>query len=108
MKSITEILLSVCIIFISLTLLLISIAGFEVFPIDIAILLVILSSITFVLATAAAVALDYNAGEYECKKCGYKFKPSLSAYICGAHTLTKRRLKCPHCGEKSFCKRCIS
>lgn len=108
MKCMANILLSVCIILISLVLLLISIAVFEFLPVDMAVVLVVLSSITFIIALAAGIALDYGAGEYECKRCGHKFKPTLLAYIFGAHTLTRRYLKCPHCKEKSLCKRRLS
>ena len=52
-----------------------------------------------------AVALDWNAGTYECRKCGKRFTPTMSAYINGPHSLTTRRLKCPYCGQKSYCKR---
>ena len=86
----------------------ISAALFEFLPIDWSILLVVLSSITFTIALIAAILLDHDAGEYECKKCGHKFKPTLWAYVWGAHTLTTRYLKCPHCGKKSFCKRRLS
>ena len=105
MKNLTKILLSVCILLISLILIMISGALFEFLPIDFSIVLVVLSSITFIIALIAAIMLDYSAGDYECKKCGHRFKPTLSAYVWGAHTLTTRYLKCPHCGKKSFCKR---
>ena len=108
MKSLAKILLSVCVLLISLILIMISASLFEFLPIDWSILLVVLSSITFVIALVAAILLDYGAGKYECKKCGQRFKPTLGAYIFGAHTLTTRYLKCPHCGEKSFCKRRLS
>lgn len=108
MKNMANILLSVCILLMSLILIMISAALFEFMPLEWSVLLVILSSITFVIALAAAILLDYGAGEYECKKCGHKFKPTLGAYIRGAHTLTTRYLKCPHCGKKSYCKRRLS
>lgn len=108
MKSIANILLSVCILLISLILIMISAAVFAFLPIDWSVLLVVLSSITFIIALAAAMLLDYGAGEYECKKCGQKFKPTFRAYVWGAHTLTTRYLKCPHCEKKSFCKRRLS
>ena len=108
MKNLTKILLSVCILLISLILIMISASLFSFLPIDWSILLVVLSSVTFIIALAAAILLDYNAGDYECKKCGKRFKPTLSAYVWGAHTLTTRYLKCPHCGKKSFCKRKLS
>ena len=108
MKNLTKILLSVCILLIALILIMISAATFEIFPFEWSVLLVVLSSITFVIALIAAILLDHGAGQYECKKCGHKFKPTLWAYVIGAHTLTKRSLKCPHCGKISFCKRSLS
>ena len=108
MKNMANVILSVCILLISLILIMISGASFEVFPFEWSVLLVVLSSITFIIALIAAILLDYSAGDYECKKCGQRFKPTLSAYVWGAHTLTTRYLKCPHCGKKSFCKRRLS
>ena len=54
---------------------------------------------------AVAVVLDLEAGTFECGKCGTRFVPAPGAYIAGPHTLTKRKLKCPHCGEVSYCKK---
>ena len=108
MKNLTKILLSVCILLISLILIMISAALFEFMPLEWSVLLVVLSSITCIIALIAAILMDFDAGDYECKKCGQRFKPTLGAYILGAHTLTTRYLKCPHCQEKSFCKRRLS
>ena len=108
MKNTVNVLLSVCIILISLVLLLTSIALFAFLPIDMSVVLLVLSGIAFIIALAAAIALDYSAGVYECKKCGQKFKPTLRAYIFGAHTIARRYLKCPRCKEKSLCKRRLS
>lgn len=105
MKNLSKILLSVCILLISLVLIMISVSVFIFLPISWSILLVVLSSVTFIIALIAAMLIDYSAGDYECKKCGQRFKPTFRAYVWGAHTLTKRYLKCPHCKEKSFCKR---
>lgn len=52
-----------------------------------------------------AGVLDMSAGTFECSKCGSKFVPTSVAYLAGPHTITKRYLKCPKCGEKSYCKR---
>ena len=52
-----------------------------------------------------AAKVDYETGVYECRKCGYTFKPTFKAYFWGAHTLTSRHLKCPKCKEKSWCIR---
>ena len=60
---------------------------------------------------------DYNDGEclvrfdtvmYECPNCGEKFVPSMKDFIFGTHTFTKRKLRCPKCGKKSFCRKRLS
>lgn len=61
--------------------------------------------IAFSAGLCTAIGLDYTSGVYECKCCSHRFKPSLSAYIWGIHTITKRLLKCPECGKTSFCRR---
>ena len=50
-------------------------------------------------------SIDYGVGETNLVLIGTADDYTLSAYILGAHTLTTRYLKCPHCGKKSFCKR---
>lgn len=108
MKNLTKILLSLSIILIALILIMISAASFEFFTLQWSVLLLALSIITFIISLAVAILLDYNAGKYECRKCGQKFNPTLKEYVWGAHTLTMRYLRCPHCGKKSFCKRRLS
>ena len=52
-----------------------------------------------------ACVLDRDAGVYECKYCGEQFVPTMKAYVFGAHTPTRRKLRCPKCGKKSYCKK---
>ena len=52
-----------------------------------------------------AAALDAQAGCYECPSCGQLFVPALGEYVKGYHTLTRRRLTCPHCGKTGMCRR---
>ena len=70
-----------------------------------AVLLIIVSAILVFAAIFFAAKVDYETGVYTCRKCGNVFKPSFKGYLWGAHTLTARHLKCPECGEKSWCKR---
>lgn len=55
-----------------------------------------------------ACVLDRDAGIFECPHCGEKFVPTMKAYVWGAHTFTRRRLKCPKCGKTSYCKKRLS
>jgi len=60
--------------------------------------------IIFGVAFVTAIILDRGAGYFECQKCQYHFTPTIKAYILGMHFPTKRYLKCPKCGKRSYCK----
>ncbi len=60
------------------------------------------------LSVGVCCVLTVDAGVYECPECGEKFAPDLKDFVLGAHTLTTRRLKCPACGKKRFCKKRLS
>ena len=64
--------------------------------------------IVICLGIGIACVLERDAGVYECKHCGERFVPTMKAYIFAPHTPTRRRLKCPKCGKKSYCKKRLS
>jgi len=68
-------------------------------------LLVAAGAVNFIVCIAVACVLEKNTGDYVCPKCGKHFVPTMKAFVFGAHVGTTRRLRCPHCGEKSFCKK---
>lgn len=68
-------------------------------------LLIAVAVIVFAGGIGVACVLDMSAGTYECRACGTRFVPTSGAYIAGPHTITTRKLKCPHCGKVSYCKR---
>ena len=70
--------------------------------------LLALALLTAAAGIAAAAMLDASAGYYQCPSCQELFVPTMGAYVKGYHTLTKRRLKCPHCGKVSMCKHRIT
>ena len=72
------------------------------------IVLIVLAIVVMGSGIALACVLDREAGVYECRHCGKQFVPSMWAYVKGAHSLTTRWLKCPHCGKRSFCKKRLS
>ncbi len=48
--------------------------------------------------------LDKEAGAFECPECKERFVPEMHEYIMGAHTITRRKLTCPKCGARKYCK----
>lgn len=59
-------------------------------------------------ALVIACILDRDAGAYECPECKTRFVPEMGAYVMGAHTLTRRKLVCPHCGAHRYCKKVLT
>ena len=55
-----------------------------------------------------AALLEMTSGYFECAQCGEYFVPTKRAYLMGAHSATRRSLRCPHCGQKSWCYRRLS
>mgnify|MGYP002647864224 CR=1 FL=1 len=105
MKNKLKILSAVLGVIIAVAVLVESILAYVYLPNTLSVVMIITGALAFLLSLVAAIALDYSAGDYECRKCGHRFMPTICAYIWGIHTITTRRLKCPKCGEKSFCKR---
>ena len=62
-----------------------------------------LSTITFIIALIAYL----KSVEFFCPKCETQFKAKNKDIILAIHTPTKRYLRCPNCGEKSWCKEII-
>lgn len=67
--------------------------------------LIVTGAIAIIGGILVATMLDMDAGTFECKYCETRFKPTTGEYLKGVHTITKRKLKCPHCGKTSYCKR---
>lgn len=44
---------------------------------------------------------------YKCKNCEHEFKPTYNESVWACHTITKRYLKCPKCGKRTWAKRKI-
>ncbi len=72
------------------------------------IVLVVVALVIMAGGIGVAAALEMRCAIFECRKCHKRFEPTKEAYLMGIHTITKRRLRCPHCGVKSWCKRCFT
>ena len=72
------------------------------------IVLGVLGAVIIVTGIGLACFLERDAGVYECKHCGERFVPTMTAYLFAPHTPMSRKLKCPKCGKKSYCKKRLS
>ena len=72
------------------------------------IVLGIVGALVILVGIGIACVLDKDAGVYECKHCGERFVPTMMAYLFAPHMPTSRKLKCPKCGKKSYCKKRLS
>ena len=83
---------------------LIVIASYLELPAAARIALIALAAATAVAGIWAAVVLDARAGYFECPYCKALFVPTMSEYVKGYHTFTRRRLTCHQCGKTGMCR----
>lgn len=76
----------------------------ETMPYAVKIFMAVFGVVAFVTGVGIAVVLDREAGTFECGKCGHRFTPDVKSYVMGANMITKRYLRCPKCGESSYCR----
>ena len=72
------------------------------------ILVVVISTIVFLIAGFIALKFEVDAGYYECKKCHHKFVPKYIDVLRAMHMGTTRYLKCPECNKRSWSKKVMS
>ena len=66
--------------------------------------LIVLAAATAAAGIGAAVVLDVKTGCFECPHCKALFVPTMSEYVKGCHTFTRRRLTCHECGKTGMCR----
>lgn len=69
------------------------------------VILICIGLLVLLAGIMVASIIEKEAGAFECRKCGTRFVPSMSAYLAGPHSITTRYLKCPECGKYSYCKK---
>ena len=63
--------------------------------------------IIFLIPCFYALKLEVSVGAYKCKNCGHEIVPTYSEALCAIHRGTTRRLKCPKCNKRSWCKKIL-
>lgn len=88
-----------------ITLLLVVCMYAEVMSMPVKITLITIACIIFAIGMCVAMEGERRIGYYKCKHCGDTFIPGFFQYTVGMHIFTTRRMKCPHCGKKSWCRK---
>lgn len=83
-------------------------SGLLEIPVWARVALLVLGIIILIVGIAVACVLDRDAGAFECPDCHERFVPDMRDYVMGPHTITKRKLKCPHCGSTKYCKHVLT
>ena len=63
--------------------------------------------VLFLIPCFYALKLEVSVGAYKCKNCGHEFVPTYKQVLNAMHIGTTRRLKCPKCGKRSWCKKTL-
>ncbi len=72
------------------------------------ILLIVTGAVVVFGGIAIACILDIEAGAYACPECHHRFVPDMKSYLMGPHAITKRKLVCPYCGARRYCKKVLT
>lgn len=72
------------------------------------VILIVIGFIVLFGGVIIACIIDNEAGAFECPDCRTRFVPDMKAYIMGPHTITKRKLVCPHCGAHKYCRKVLT
>lgn len=64
-------------------------------------------TVVFLVPCFYALKLEVSVGVYKCKVCGEEIVPTYSEALSAAHMGTTRRLRCPKCQKRTWCKKVI-
>ena len=71
-------------------------------------ILIAIGVLVIIVGIACLCVLDIHTGYFRCPHCHGTFVPTTKAYVFGIHTITKRRMVCPHCHTKGWCVKVLS
>lgn len=91
-----------------ITLILVVVIYTDVISLPVKIILATIGCLIFAVGLYVAMQGERTIGYFKCKNCGETFVPSFYAYTMAMHVFATRRLKCPCCGRKSWCKKVLS
>ena len=88
------------------TIMLLIIAGISPIIINfqpaIAIIVLVATTITFIIICLALTKMEQIVGYYKCSKCHHKYVPTYSSVLWSMHMGRTRYMTCPKCHKKSW------
>ena len=63
--------------------------------------------IVFLIPCFYAVKLEISVGAYKCQNCGHEIVPTYKEAMMAMHRGFTRRLKCPNCNQRTWCKKVL-
>ena len=89
-------------------LILIFIASFIEMETWLRIILITIGCIIFAFGVGNAIKIEQVAGYYECSNCHHKYVPTYQSVLWAQHMGRTRKMKCPHCGKKTWNKKVLN
>ena len=71
-------------------------------------LIILPTTVVFVIMAFVALKIEQVAGYYECKKCHHRYVPTYPSVLWAMHINRTRYMKCPECNKWSWNKKVIS
>ena len=68
----------------------------------------IIGAIIFAVSMHVCIKIEQTAGYYECPHCKHTFVPTLKQTYMAQHIGRTRKMRCPHCHEKGWCKKVLT
>ena len=68
----------------------------------------VIGFIIFIAAMHVCMKIEQSAGYYECPHCKKTFVPTLKQTYLAQHIGRTRKMRCPHCHEKGWCKKTVT
>ena len=88
-----------------ITLLIVTCLYTDVIPLPMKVILITVACAIFTVGFLAVIEGQRKIGYYRCAKCGKTFIPGFWSHTFGFNLVSKRRLKCPGCREKTWCQK---
>ena len=89
-------------------LVLVLVSSLTILPTWLRICLIVFGFTQFIIGITFSIAIEKDAGFYECAHCHHKYIPTYNSVLWSLHVNRTRYMKCPKCGKKSWQKKVVN